>query len=83
MGSVSLVETPLSVRVPVELRDRYARLSERTERPVSVYVRQALGEAIDRFEFEQRVLDASSRWRAGELKTYSLEEMDEILELED
>ena len=73
----------ISTRVPTELSERYSRLARETGRSRSFYVNEALQEAIDRFEYEYGILKDIEGYRAGRLKTYSLDEVGEMLGLDD
>lgn len=73
----------LAVRLPTEIEDRLTTLAKITGRPKSYYVREALLEHLDDMEdlylSEQRLIDI----RAGRAETYSLEEVERRLGLED
>lgn len=72
-----------SLRLDPETEQRYEALARETHRTKSFYMRQALEEAIDRLEYEYRILSIDEGIRAGRIRTYSLDEMDEILGLDD
>lgn len=72
-----------SMRIPTELNDRYNRLAKETGRSRSFYVNKALEGAIDRFEYEYGILKDLEDYRAGRLKTYSIDEVRAHCGLED
>ncbi len=72
----------LSVRLPEDVEKRLDALAERTGRTKSWYARQALIEKIEDLEdlyLAERVLE---RIAAGEERTYTLEEVERELGLE-
>lgn len=73
----------LSLRVTSETKARLDRLSRATNRPASVYVREALEAHLDKLEYEYMILQRVSEVRAGKAETVSLEEMDRRLGLAD
>lgn len=73
----------LSLRVPSETKARLDRLSHATNRPASVYVREALEAHLDKLEYEYMILQRVSEVRSGKAETVSLEEMDRRLGLAD
>jgi RHH-type rel operon transcriptional repressor/antitoxin RelB len=68
--------TAVSVRLPEDLKNRLARLSERTGRSRTSYMVEALNEHIGDLEAlylaEQRLVEH----RAGRSKSYSQQEME-------
>ena len=72
-----------SLRLDPQIEERYETLARQTHRSKSFYMRQALEEAIDRMEFEYRVLSTVEDVRAGRMKTYALDELEEYLGLDD
>ena len=72
-----------SLRLDPQIEERYETLARQTHRSKSFYMRQALEEAIDRMEFEYRVLSTVEDVRAGRMKTYTLSELEEYLGLDD
>jgi RHH-type rel operon transcriptional repressor/antitoxin RelB len=70
----------VTIRLPQELRDRIDKLSERSGRTKSYFIRQLVERGVEEFEEEIRELEAiRASIRAGrkDFKTYS---MDEVLE---
>jgi len=70
----------VTIRLPQELRDRIDKLSERSGRTKSYFIRQLVERGVEALEEEQRELEAiRASIRAGrkDFKTYS---MDEVLE---
>jgi len=65
----------LAVRLPDAMEDRLKKLSQKTGRTKSFYVREAISEYLDDLEdiylAEQRLEDL----RAGRSRTYTLEEV--------
>lgn len=72
---------PTTIRVPEELEARYTRLARETGRSRTYYFTEALSGSIDRLEYEYGILKQVEDYRAGRLKTYSLEEASEMLGL--
>ena len=71
-----------SMRIPSDLNERYTRLAESTGRTRSFYITSGLAEAIDGLEYEYGILRDVEDYRAGRLKTYSLDEVGEMLGLD-
>ena len=72
-----------SIRLPLPLEERLNFLAQATGRTKSFYIREALEKCIEDMEdiyLSQQVLE---RIRAGQEKTYTLEEAAKILGLED
>lgn len=70
----------VTIRLPQELRDRIDKLSERSGRTKSYFIRQLVERGVDALEEEQRELEeirAAIRSGRRGFKTYS---MDEVLE---
>jgi RHH-type rel operon transcriptional repressor/antitoxin RelB len=70
----------VTIRLPQELRDRIDKLSERSGRTKSYFIRQLVERGVEEFEEELRELEeirASIRAGRKDYKTYS---MDEVLE---
>lgn len=72
---------PTTLRMPAELESRYTRLAESTGRSRSYYYKEALEESIDRLEYEYGILKELEDVRAGRARTYSLDEVEEMLGL--
>lgn len=78
------MSTALSaLRLPEDLSERYARLAERTGRTKTFYMTEALAESIDRLEYEYGILKDVEDYRAGRLKTYTIDEVREHCGLDD
>ena len=73
----------LQIRAPEDVLERYTRLAKDTGRSRSYYINKVLTESIDRLEYEYGILKQVEDFRAGRLKTYSLDEVGEILGLDD
>ena len=73
----------LAVRLPQEIEDRLDTLAKATGRTKSYYARKAILEYLEDLEdiyiAEQRLIEI----RAGRSKTYSLEEVERELGMED
>jgi RHH-type transcriptional regulator, rel operon repressor / antitoxin RelB len=72
----------ITVRLPKEIEDRLTALAKATGRTKTFYVRQAILEHIEDME---DLLIAEKRWedlQAGRSRTYSLEEVERELGLE-
>jgi RHH-type rel operon transcriptional repressor/antitoxin RelB len=68
----------VTIRLPQELRDRIDRLSERSGRTKSYFIRQLVERGVEEFEEEIRELEAiRASIRAGrkDFKTYSMDEV--------
>lgn len=78
-----MATTATALRMPEDLASRYDRLAKSTGRTRSYYMNEALAESIDRLEYEYGILKDVEDWRAGRLKTYSLDEVGEMLGLDD
>lgn len=72
-----------ALRMPVDLAARYERLAKSTGRTKTFYMNEALADSIDRLEYEYGLLQQVEDFRAGKLKTYSLEEVRQHCGLED
>lgn len=67
----------IDFRVPEDLFERYDQLAKSTGRTKIFYVMEALSNSIDRLEYECEILKQVEDYRAGKLKTYSLDEVAE------
>lgn len=72
-----------TVRLPADLEARLTQVAEGTGRPKSYYLRSLLEENIERLEWELSLERKVSDIRAGKRQTYSLEEVERELDLED
>jgi len=72
-----------AVRLPDELSERLAVLSKRTGRTVSYYIREAIEEHLDDLEDIYLAEQSLERLRRGEDRTYTLDEVERDLGLED
>ena len=71
----------VQVRVPDNVVGRYDSLAKQTGRTRSYYVNEALASEIDRLEYEYGIMKQVEDYRAGRLKTYSLDEVEQSLGL--
>lgn len=74
---------PTSVRLPVELEERLNALAAETGRSKAYYIREAVTEFIDDLEDVYLAERTLERVRRGEEKTYTLEEVEQNLGLDD
>lgn len=68
----------VTIRLPQELRDRIDKLSERSGRTKSYFIRQLVERGVEEFEEELRELEeirASIRAGRKDYKTYSMDEV--------
>lgn len=72
----------MTIRVPLDVLDRYTRLAKETGKPRSYFINEALSESIDHLEYEYGILKMVEDYRAGRLKTYSLAEVGEMVGLD-
>ncbi|WP_130812279.1 antitoxin [Olsenella sp. Marseille-P4559] len=75
--------TTTALRLPEDLAKRYDRLAKETGRTKTYYMTEALADSIDQLEYEYGILKQVEDFRAGRLKTYSLDEVGEMLGLDD
>jgi len=73
---------PISVRLSPDIETRLDRLSNQTGRPKAYYIKEAIGAMIDRQEYEYGILRDLEDYRAGRMKTYTHEEVGEMLGLD-
>ena len=78
-----MATTTAALRMPEDLAKRYDRLAKSTGRTKTFYMTEALSESIDRLEYEYGIIKDIEDYRAGRLKTYSLDEAGEMLGLDD
>lgn len=73
----------LAIRLPADIESRLDRLAKATGRTKSFYAREAILEHLDDLEdlylAERRLIDN----RAGKSRTYTLEEVEQVLGLAD
>lgn len=72
-----------TLRLPEELEARLARVAQHSGQTKSYYLRSLLEENIERLEWELELERKASDIRAGRRRTYSLEEVERELDLED
>lgn len=66
----------LGVRLPEPLEQRLEQLAEKTHRPKSFYVKEALQVYLDAYATElETIAKYEEEVRKGTLKTYSIEEI--------
>jgi RHH-type rel operon transcriptional repressor/antitoxin RelB len=74
--------TPTSVRLTPETDERLSRLATDTGRSKAFYIRHLIESGLDQIEYEYRILQDVSDYRAGKLKTFSMDEVREAYDLE-
>ena len=72
-----------SVRMSDKTAEKLDKLSRLTGRSKSYYLREAIESSIDQLLYEYTLLHEVEEIRAGQAKTYSLEEVKAELGLED
>ena len=72
-----------SVKLSDETGAKLERLAARTGRSKSYYLREAVETHIDQLVRDYEILDTAQNVRAGRERTYSLAEVEEILDLGD
>lgn len=75
--------TAVSLRLPEELRARLERLAKRTGRSKTFYLLEAITEKMDDLEDLYLADEIARRVRAGREKTWSLDEVERELGLDD
>lgn len=73
----------ISIKIPLELSERYDRLAKSTGRTKTYYMNEALADSIDRLEYEYGILKDIEDYRVGALETVTLDVFEESLELKD
>lgn len=71
--------TTATLRIPDELAERYSRLARQTGRTKTYYMTEALNASISQLEYEYGILKKVEDYRAGKLKTVTLDELEEDL----
>ncbi|WP_311589050.1 type II toxin-antitoxin system RelB family antitoxin [Varibaculum massiliense] len=84
MNMVKAVNTvTTSVRLPVDLVERYDNLAKATGRSRTYYVTEALEESIAQLEYQYGLLKKVEDYRAGRLETVSIDQLEDHLGLGD
>jgi len=73
----------LTVRLPDDLASRLDAAVKTSRRPKSSYVIDGLAQALDRAEWEQKILKAANDYQTGRLETYPADEVRTYLCLDD
>ena len=68
-----------SIRLNEETSNRLNKLSERTVRSKAFYLRKLIEDGLDKLEYEYGILQDIEDYRKGKSKTYTLEEMENVL----
>jgi len=74
---------PVSIRLPKDVEERLNRLAALTGRTKSYYLRELIMRGLDELEDYYLAASILERIRKGEEKTYSLDDVEKELELED
>jgi len=74
---------PVSIRLPKDIEERLNRLAALTGRTKSYYLRELIMRGLEELEDYYLAASVLERIRKGEEKTYSLEEVERELGLED
>lgn len=77
--STTAVRKPLTFRPLPENHQRLNALAQETNRPVSFYLNEMLGEYLDHYERAYRIQQEAQDIRAGKVKTRPLGEFMEEL----
>lgn len=72
-----------SVKLSDETGAKLERLAARTGRSKSYYLREAIETHIDQLVREYDILETAQNVRAGRERTYTLDELEAILDLDD
>jgi RHH-type transcriptional regulator, rel operon repressor / antitoxin RelB len=72
-----------SVRIPEETQQRLQALAERTQRPVSFYLRAAIERGLPQLEWEYGLAQRAADARSGRVTTVPLDEVVRELGLDD
>ena len=73
---------PTSVRLTTETDELLSRLARDTGRSKAFYIRYLIESGLDQIEYEYRILQDVSDYRAEKFKTYSMDEVREAYDLE-
>ena len=71
----------VSVNLSDEIWAKLERLAARTGRSKSYYLREAVETHIDQLVHDYEIVEAAQNVRAGRERTYSLAEVEDILDL--
>lgn len=74
---------PTSIRLPGEVDERLERLAAETGRSKSFYLRELVTSGLDRLEYEYGIMRDVEDIRAGRQRSYSLDEVEAELGLDD
>ncbi len=78
-----MASVTFTLKLNKDLAERYEKLAESTGRTETFYMTEALADSIDRLEYEYSLRKQAEDFRAGRLKTYSLDDVGEKLGLDD
>jgi RHH-type rel operon transcriptional repressor/antitoxin RelB len=74
---------PTSVRLDKDTEERLARLAANTGRSQAFYLREAIESSLPRLEWEYDVLQRVHAVRSGKSRTWTLDEVEAELGLDD
>lgn len=74
---------PTTVRLPEDVERRITELAERTQRPRSFYLREAIVQALPQLEWEYGVVQRAQDVRSGRIATIPLEQVLTEIDLDD
>lgn len=77
--SKAAATAPTAVRLPVDLVERYDNLAKATGRSRTYYVTEALEESIAQLEYQYGLLKKVDEYRAGQLDTISIDQLQDHL----
>ena len=72
-----------TLTMPMNLATRYEQLAKSTGQTKTFYMIKALESEIDRLEYEYNILQKVEDYRAGNLETVTLDELEKSLGLDD
>jgi RHH-type transcriptional regulator, rel operon repressor / antitoxin RelB len=69
--------------MPINLATRYEKLAKSTGQTKTFYMIKALESEIDKLEYEYNILQKVENYRAGNLETVTLDELEKNLGLDE
>ncbi|WPF65407.1 MULTISPECIES: hypothetical protein [unclassified Corynebacterium] len=70
---------PMTVHLPEDMRERVVGIARIADCSSDEIIRRAVEYGLDRAEWEVHILEQVRQIRSGEQKTFSVEEIDEML----
>lgn len=74
------VRVATSVRLSEEFEERLDNLAQKTNRTKAYYIRKALEENLERYEYEYGILQDLEEYRKGTIQGKSLDDLDKELD---